>query len=99
MMLDYKKLSPVVTVAGQNYRPALNRLEFLYSGRETVHIVHHEEQGNLPLISYKYFGTPLHWRAIALHNGLRNVLTDVVVGQALTIPLDWGSYQDGVTFV
>ena len=42
--------------------------------------------GRLDLLAYKLYQDPSYWWAIALVNNIGNQLTDMYVGQVLTLP-------------
>ncbi len=51
-----------------------------------LHTVNQEEEGDLPLIAFKEYGTVELWWCLAQVNNIVDPLSEVVVGTELTIP-------------
>lgn len=94
----YKNYTRIAEVLGQSYYPSLNRMDFEYIGEEKFHVVASHEIGNLPIVSYSHYNTPLLWWVIAMHNKVRHPLLEVPVGKVLRIPVEIHLIDRGITF-
>lgn len=95
----YKELQRIANVGQEKYVPALNRIEFIYAGPESYHIVQTQEVGNLPLISYSHYNTPLLWWVVALHNRIKHPMFGYKANDVLRIPLDPFAIERGITMI
>lgn len=61
-------------------------IDFTNYNFKTYHVVTRDEVGRLDLISYRYYGDPTMWWAIADANQINNYLDEMEAGQELAIP-------------
>jgi nucleoid-associated protein YgaU len=80
-------LTPLVTDPVRNVRrtgpwvpPTISRVG------ATFYTVTSADIRRLDNLSYRFYGDPTLWWVLALVNAIANPLTDMVVGQVLTIP-------------
>lgn len=58
----------------------------LSEGTYTTHTITEFDIGRLDLIAYRYYEDVTLWWVICLFSGIRNPLTDMVIGETLIIP-------------
>ena len=95
----YKEFQRIAAIGQDKYVPALNRIEFIYVGPEQYHIVQTHEVGNLPLISYSHYNTPLLWWVLALHNRIRHPMFDFAANDVIRIPSDPFAIERGISML
>jgi nucleoid-associated protein YgaU len=91
----YSRLKVLVNEDGQEYLETLEKPKIRESSKDSFYSVESGYENRLDLISYKFYGTPFLWWAIALVNNIVDPL-DVGVGVVLRIPEISSIYSSGV---
>lgn len=81
----YKHLDRIVYDTGEEIIETADRIVFEPSNEDEFWSVQAGFENRLDLISYKFYGSPLYWWAIAAASNIYNPL-DVAVGTVLRIP-------------
>lgn len=83
----------VFSEGDERYLGSLRDWEFPETTKDLYYQVNAGEVGNLPLISWKVYGTYRLWWAIAVANGLENPLVGFAAGDLLRIPSSSNVYS------
>lgn len=87
----YKRL---VNTEGDNYIETPERREIKESAKDSFYSVEKGYENRIDLISYRFYGTPLLWWAIAVMNKIQDPM-DVKAGIVLRIPTLRSIYESG----
>lgn len=85
LLSRYKNLKRLVNEDGVSYIETPSKLVIRESSRDTMFTVEAGYENRIDLVSYKFYGTPYLWWAIALLNNLENPRI-LEVGVILRIP-------------
>lgn len=90
----YNNLLRLTNEAGKTYIETPYKIKIKETVDDSLYSVESGYENRLDLISYKFYGTPLLWWAIATVNNISNPL-DIDVGIVLRIPTMRSIYESG----
>lgn len=91
----YNTLLRLTNSNGKTYIETPYKVKIKETNEDNLYSVESGYENRLDLISYKFYGTPLLWWAIAMVNNISNPL-DVDIGIVLRIPTLKSIYESGL---